>query len=92
MLFLTPDEVVRLTGKVQKAAQEKRLKLRKIPYEDNGHELLVSRAFIEKRLDTNQPEVKSSEPNFGFLNEKAQRHTKSSLLASQPVAVQSTRP
>ena len=82
MLFLTPDEVKRLTGRRQKAAQQKRLKLRNIPFEDNGHELLVSRSYIENMLDNTPKQQVSNEPNFGFLHEKAQRHTKSSLLAS----------
>lgn len=51
MIFLTSDEIVRLTGKDQAAAQKRYLDKKQIPYEVNAiGEILVSRNYIERRL------------------------------------------
>lgn len=51
MIFLTEDEIVRLTGKDQAAAQKRYLDKKQIPYEVNAiGEILVSRNYIERRL------------------------------------------
>lgn len=51
MLFLSSDEIVRLTGRDQAAAQKRYLDKKQIPYEVNAiGEILVSRNYIERRL------------------------------------------
>lgn len=85
-MFLTPDELERLTGHKQKAAQRRNLKMRHIPYEENAiGELLVSRSYIERRLSDERVESAANDgPNLGFLKDygKAKRHPKPGLLAS----------
>lgn len=85
-MFLTQPEIETLTGQKQKAAQRRALKRMSVPFEENPvGEILVSRAYMERRLSGSPVESGSNEnePNFGFLsNGKTQRHTKPSLLAS----------
>lgn len=85
-MFLTPDELERLTGHKQKAAQKRALNRMAIPFEVNAiGEYLVSRSYMERRLSGESVESAANDgPNLGFLKDygKAKRHTKPGLLAS----------
>ena len=66
-IFLDNDELTRLTGREQHAAQKRYLNRKQIPFEENAFgEILVSRQYIERRLSGGPVESTSKEyrPNF----------------------------
>lgn len=66
-MFLNNDELVRLTGREQHAAQKRYLNRKQIPFEENAiGEILVSRNYIERRLSGGPVESPAKEfrPNF----------------------------
>lgn len=75
-VFLKPEEVRRLAdGRKTRPAIMRRLKAKRIPCELSGREVLVSRAFVERRLgvepDTPAPDGYANEPDFShFENQR----------------------
>lgn len=66
-MFLTPDEIHKLTGKMHKPAQRRALNLMGIEHKVRPDGMLIiSRAHIEKILDGNEviTSGRSSEPNW----------------------------
>lgn len=84
MLFLTDDELTKLTGWKQKGRQKRALQRMNVPFILNAvGEILVSRSTVEKILGGQVVEPEAvNEPNFEFLHGKAKRHPKQGLLAS----------
>lgn len=71
-IFLEPDELKPLVeGKKTIPAQVRRLKAKNIPHEVSGRRILVSRAYIEKRLgntDVQTREGYAPEPDFSHFD------------------------
>lgn len=68
-MFLTEDEVARLTGKNRRAQQKQVLEAAVIRYFENGiGELIVSRAHVEHKLGgTEEVSWTATGPNFDSL-------------------------
>ena len=67
MIFLSADELARLTGRDQTAAQRRYLTRKQIPHDVNAiGEILVSRSYIERRLSGAAGDSGTGEfrPNF----------------------------
>ncbi len=70
-IFLTPDEIAALTGKVRSQAQQIVLRTMGVQFmvRPDG-KIIVSRSHVEKQLDGEVAvvTVKDAEPNWGALN------------------------
>lgn len=75
MLFLNSDELVRLTGREQAAAQKRYLDRKEIPYEVNAiGEILVSRNYIERRLSGEKSESVHAPTEFKLNVNRLMQH------------------
>jgi hypothetical protein len=69
MLFLTPAELVDLTGKVRRSAQVRALAMMKIPFvvRPDGQPR-VSRSYLCDKLGEREPEEIEQQPDWSSLN------------------------
>lgn len=66
-MFLTDDDIHRLTGKKRPSAQIEILRQRRIPFEvdAHGHPVIMERALLEHMLGyAAKPDSPSTEPDF----------------------------